>query len=76
MFLAGLGHNGGSPLDPDPEGLRASWRLFSRKRAVKRVWNRPEREAAVRRLARAEVRGMMYWQHTLEIMEHGVYLWA
>lgn len=76
MFLAGLGHNGGSPLDPDPDDLHASWRLFTWKRAVKRVWNRPERETAVQRLARAEARGMTYRQHTLEIMEHGVYLWA
>jgi hypothetical protein len=74
MFLARIGHNGGPPLDPDPDDPQARWRLFCWKRAVKRAWKTPVREIALRRLARAEALGMTYRQYTLEIMERGVYL--
>ena len=74
MFLARIGHNGGPPLDLDPDDPHASWRLFCWKRAVKRAWKTPPREIALRRLARAEALGITYRQYALEIMERGVYL--
>jgi hypothetical protein len=76
MFLARIGHNGGPPLDPDPDDPHASWRLFCWKRAMKRAWKTPAREIALRRLARAEALGMTYRRYTREIMEWGVYLSA
>jgi hypothetical protein len=68
-----LGHNGGPPLEdePDPNG---SWRLFCWKKAHKRAWKTPPREIALRRLARAEELGMSYHDYTLEILERGRYL--
>ena len=67
----GLGHNGGPRLDEDDPG--ASWRLWCWRRAQKRAWSVP-REIALRRLARAEERGMSYHAYTLEILERGRHL--
>jgi hypothetical protein len=65
------GHNGGPKLeDDDPD---ASWRLWCWRRAHKRAWSAP-REIALRRLARAEERGMTYRDYTLEILERGRHL--
>jgi hypothetical protein len=71
-----IGHNGGPPLDPEPDDDPAgrSWRLFCWRRAHKRAWKTPPREIALRRLARAQELGMTYREYTLEIMERGVYL--
>lgn len=64
------GHNGGPPLQDDPD---AAWRLWCWRRAHKRAWSAP-REVALRRLARAEELGMTYREYTLEILERGRYL--
>jgi hypothetical protein len=71
-----IGHNGGPPLDPDPpeDPGAASWRSWCWRRAHKRAWKTPPREIALRRLARAEERGMTYKEYTLEILERGVHL--
>jgi hypothetical protein len=65
------GHNGGPPLDPDPD---AAWRLFCWRKAHEAAWKTPPREVALRRLARAEALGMSYRDYVLEILEHGRYL--
>ncbi len=67
---AGIGHNGGPPLDED---ANASWHLWCWRRAHKRAWSAP-REIALRRLARAEALGMSYHDYTLEILERGRHL--
>lgn len=69
--LAGIGHNGGPPLE-EPD-TNASWRLWCWRRAHKKAWAAP-REIALRRLARAEALGMTYHAYTLEILERGRYL--
>jgi hypothetical protein len=66
-----IGHNGGPPLEPDPD---ASWRMFCWRKAHKAAWTTPPREIALRRLARAAALGMTYREYTLEIMERGRYL--
>ena len=68
-----IGHNGGPPLDPEPDpGL--SWRAYCWRKAHKRAWKTPPREIALRRLARAQELGMSYHEYTLEILERGRYL--
>ena len=67
---AGIGHNGGPPLDEDPGAL--SWRTWCWKRAKKRAWAAP-REVMLSRLRRAEQLGMSYQAYTLEILERGRY---
>jgi hypothetical protein len=65
-----IGHNGGPPLDPDPD---AGWRLWCWRRAHKKAWSVP-RDIALRRLANAEACSVTYREYTLEIMERGRYL--
>jgi hypothetical protein len=65
---AGIGHNGGPPLEEHDPG--ASWRSWCWRRAKKRAWSAP-REIALRRLERAERLGMTYREYTLEILERG-----
>ncbi len=67
---AGIGHNGGPPLEVDDPG---GWRLWRWKQAKKQAWAVP-REIALRRMERAKSLGMSYHQYTLEIMERGRYL--
>jgi hypothetical protein len=69
--MAAIGHNGGPPLETDPN---ESWRLFCWRKAHRRAWKTPPREIALRRLARAEELGMSYHDYTLEILERGRYL--
>jgi len=66
--MTGIGHNGGPPLDPEPD---LSWNAWCWRRAHKRAWKTPPREIALRRLARAEANGMTYREYTLEILERG-----
>lgn len=73
QLLAGLGHNGGPPLEEEHPDSAASWRHFCWKKAHAAAWKTPPREVALRRLARAEELGMSYRDYTLAIME-GKYL--
>ena len=68
-----LGHNGGPPMEADPDP-HVSWRRFCWRKAHKKAWKTPPREIALRRLARAEELGMTYREYALEIMERGRYL--
>ncbi len=67
----GIGHNGGPPLEVDPAD---SWRSFIWRKAHRKAWKTPPREVALRRLERAEARGMTYREYTLEILERGRHL--
>jgi hypothetical protein len=69
--MSGIGHNGGPPLEPEPD---PSWNAWVWRRAHRKVWKTPPREIALRRLARAEELGMSYHDYTLEILERGKYL--
>ncbi len=68
---AGPGHNGGPPLEPQPD---AGWRLFCWKKASQAAWKTPPREIALRRLARAEELGMSYRDYTAVILDTGKHL--
>jgi hypothetical protein len=69
--MSGIGHNGGPPLEPEPD---TSWNSWVWRRAHRKAWKTPPREIALRRLARAEELGMSYHDYTLEILERGRYL--
>ena len=75
--FAGLGHNGGPPLD-DPhvpvwgEGPTGSY--FHWRRAHRAAWRRPSREVMLHRLDKAEGIGLTYEEYAVEIMERGRYL--
>ena len=70
---AGIGHNGGPPLEPEDDPGARSWRTWCWRRAHRRAWKTPPREIALLRLARAEALGMSYKEYALEIMERGRY---
>ena len=72
--FAGIGHNGGPPLEPEEDPGARSWRSWAWRRAHRRAWKTPPREIALARLVRAEALGMSYKEYTLEIMERGRYL--
>lgn len=61
---AGIGHNGGPPLDNS--GAMFLWR-----RAVKRAWKTPPREIALRRLAEAEQLGLGYRDYAAVLKDRG-----
>lgn len=67
--VAGIGHNGGPPLD-----LHAGWRHFCWKKAHARAWKTPPREIALARLARAEALGMSYCEYTAILLDTGRHL--
>jgi hypothetical protein len=69
VFSAGIGHNGGPPLDPG-----ADWRRFCWNKAHARAWRTPPREIALARLARAQTLGMTYREYTAILLDKGVHL--
>lgn len=75
MTRVAIGHNGGPPLEPEPELLLdqpdGGYKLWRWRRAHKKAWKTPPREIALARLARAEELGMTYRAYTLEILERG-----
>jgi hypothetical protein len=70
---AGIGDNGGPPLEDVPL-VGISWNHFCWKKAHKAAWKTPPREIALARLARAEVLGMTYRQYTAILMDKGIHL--
>lgn len=66
---AGIGHNGGPPLDPE-----AGWRSFCWRRAHAKAWKTPPREIALARLARAEALGITYREYASTLLDRGVHL--
>lgn len=68
---AGVGHNGGPPLDYVPG---QSWRRWRWKQVHAEAWKTPPREIVLRRIRRAKAVGMTYREYTLEILERGRYL--
>ncbi|MGH7003820.1 MAG: hypothetical protein ACREIP_07725 [Alphaproteobacteria bacterium] len=69
---AGLGHNGGPPLDEPREAK--DWSGYCWRRAHRRAWQTPPREIALRRLRRAEELGITYREYQAVILDRGVYL--
>jgi len=69
---AGLGHNGGPPLEEPREPQ--DWNAYCWRRAHRRAWMTPPREIALRRLRRAEELGMSYHDYQAVILDRGVYL--
>lgn len=61
---AGIGHNGGPPLDNS--GTMFLWR-----RAVNRAWKTPPREVALARLRQAEALGLSYREFAAILMDRG-----
>jgi hypothetical protein len=61
---AGIGHNGGPPLDN-------SGSMFLWRRAVKKAWKTPPREIALRRLADAEQLGLSYRDYAAVLKDRG-----
>lgn len=66
--LAGMGHNGGPPLEEPRD-----WNSYCWRRAHRKAWKTPPREIALRRLARAEALGMTYREYQAIILDTGVY---
>lgn len=69
---AGLGHNGGPPLEEPPRA--GGFVHYCWKRAHRAAWRNPGREIMLRRLKRAEELGMTYHAYTAVILDRGVYL--
>jgi hypothetical protein len=69
---AGLGHNGGPPLDDEPPGkllfVRHCW-----KKAHAAAWKAPSHDIALFRLRRAEAAGLTYEQYMLKLLDTGRY---
>ena len=76
MREAGIGDNGGPPLEDEKQDDpgTVSWKGWIWRKKHKAVWKTPPREIALRRLERAEALGMTYKEYTLEIFERGRYL--
>lgn len=69
---AGVGHNGGPPLEDPPR--TGGFVHYCWKRAHRSAWRNPGREIMLRRLKRAEELGMTYRAYTAVILDRGVYL--
>jgi hypothetical protein len=69
--IAGIGHNGGPPLEDPPA---RDFRHYCWKRAHRSAWKMPPREIALRRLRRAEELGLTYEEYTAVILDRGVFL--
>jgi hypothetical protein len=69
---AGLGHNGGPPLDDEPPGkilfVRYAW-----KKAREAAFKAPSHDIALFRLRRAEAAGLTYEEYMLRLLDTGRY---
>jgi hypothetical protein len=66
---AGIGHNGGPPLD-------MSFRGWAWRKSLAKVWETPPREIALRRMARAERLGLGYRDYAAALLDTGCHLSA
>ena len=72
--LAGIGHNGGPPLDDDEEPpgkllfVRHCW-----KKAHAEAWRNPPRDILLFRLRRAEAAGLTYREYMSRLLDTGRY---
>ena len=74
--IAGIGHNGGPPLDDHvPEwGVGGIGTYFSWRTASEDAFKKVPAETAIRRAKKAEAIGLTYREYQLEILERGRYL--
>lgn len=74
---AGIGHNGGPPLDHVPEwGTGGPGNYFVWRAASEAAFKAVPFETAIRRARKAEALGLTYREYTFEILERGRYLQA
>ena len=64
---AGIGHNGGPPLD-------MSFRGWAWRKTMQKAWETPPREIALRRVARAGKLGLGYREYTAALLDTGCHL--
>lgn len=75
--IAGIGHNGGPPLDHVPEwGVGGIGNYFLWRAASEAAFKKVPVETAIRRARKAEALGLTYREYQLEILERGRYLQA
>lgn len=75
--VAGIGHNGGPPLDHVPEwGAGGIGNYFVWRAASEAAFKKVPAETAIRRARKAESLGLTYREYQLEILERGRYLQA
>jgi hypothetical protein len=75
--IAGIGHNGGPPLEHVPEwGVGGIGGYFSWRAASEAAFGKVSAETAIRRARKAEALGLSYREYQLEILERGRYLQA
>jgi hypothetical protein len=75
--IAGIGHNGGPPLDHVPEwGVGGIGNYFLWRAASEAAFKKVPVETAIRRAKKAEELGLTYREYQLEILERGRYLQA
>ena len=73
---AGIGHNGGPPLDQVPEWGPGGIGNYFEWRAASEAAFRVPAEVAMRRARRAEALGLTYAEYQLKILERGRHLQA
>jgi hypothetical protein len=75
--IAGIGHNGGPPLDHVPEwGVGGVGIYFAWRAASEAAFRSIPAETAIRRARKAESLGLTYREYQLEILERGRFLQA
>jgi hypothetical protein len=76
--IAGIGHNGGPPLDEHiPEwGVRGIGTYFAWRAASEAAFKSLPAETAIRRAKKAESLGLTFREYQLEILERGRFLQA
>ena len=76
--IAGIGHNGGPPLDDHiPEwGVGGIGTYFAWRAASEAAFKKVPVQTAIRRAEKAQSLGLTYREYQLEILERGIFLQA
>jgi hypothetical protein len=74
--IAGIGHNGGPPLEHEPEWGKGIGNYFVWRAASEAAFKSVPVETMLRRARKAEALGLTYREYQLEILERGIYLQA